>query len=194
MFEQTRIQLDHLFAGRGFPSGLIDLCVENFGVSAIDVIKRNPFTLLVRGFPGCGFIRVNQLYESMGLAGRAHESRKREVIYLWHAIKEGDGSVWYDSRVLCQNLARTISTKTNPRRAIAIGVRAGWLVQRRDKEGVLWLSTAEESGIERRLTEKLVAMIADIEGPPPETKPEFGDWILEHEEEFSGKAGVGVRS
>jgi exodeoxyribonuclease V alpha subunit len=53
--------------GGGFPRKLIDKCLKKWGETAPDRIRRDPFTLLVNGFPGCGFLRCDRLYLSLGL-------------------------------------------------------------------------------------------------------------------------------
>lgn len=173
-FESTRIQLGQLFDGRGFPQATIEKCIDIFGVNAVDCIKRNPFTLLVRGLPGCGFIRVNQLYESLGHVGKPREKRKREVIYLWHTMKEGNGSIWFDARQMVQNLARIITTRTDPKRSIQIGIRAKWLASRRDQNNTLWIAVYEESVTERLISQKLAAMLTGTE--VEEKKEAADDW------------------
>lgn len=174
-YETTRIQLGQLFQGRGFPQATIEKCIDIFGVNAVDCIKRNPFTLLVRGLPGCGFLRTNQLYESLGHAGKPREKRKREVIYLWHSMKEGNGSIWFEAKALAESLGRSITTKSNPKRAILIGIRAKWLACRRDQNGVLWIAVHEEATTEKFMSQKLALMILNCE-PKYVPSTEDGLW------------------
>ena len=76
--EDTKIELTNLFAGRGFPMALVDDCVTAWGILAPTRIKRDPHSLLVNEFSGCGFDRCDRLYVDLGLP---IDRLKRQVIW-----------------------------------------------------------------------------------------------------------------
>lgn len=155
-FETTRIQLAQLFDGSGFPQSTIESCIDMFGVHAADAIKRDPFTMLVRKFPGCGFLRVNALYEALGLP---KARLKRQVICLWHMLHEGNGSVWYDAEWCQQELTRKISTDVKFRKALQLGIRAKWLSIHRDDEGKAWIAAREHAACEEKLADLISVFV-----------------------------------
>lgn len=159
-FEDTRIRLTQLFDGRGFPQQTIEACIDTFGVNAYDAVKRDPFTMLVRKFHGCGFLRVNALYESLGLP-RAR--LKRQVICLWYLCNEaGNGSVWYDAEWCNQELSRMVSTDVKFSKAVKMGVRAKWLSTTRDEAGKFWLASREHANCEGELASVVAKFIGGL--------------------------------
>lgn len=156
-FESTRIGLTQLFEGRHFPQTTIEACIDTFGVNAVDAIKRDPFTMLVRGFHGCGFLRVNALYEALGLP---LARLKRQVICLWYLLTEGNGSVWYDAEWCAGELGRMISTDVNFKKAVRLGVRAKWLSVHKDPETRrVWLAANEHAVVESELANSLTELV-----------------------------------
>lgn len=167
-FENTRLQLNQLFEGRGFPQTTIEACIETFGVNAAEAIRRDPFTMLVRDFPGCGFLRVNALYESLNLpAGRL----KRQVICMWHMMHEGNGSVWYDAEWIAQELSRLVSSDVKFRKSLQLGIRAKWLSRRKDAEGKLWLAAREHAAVENDLVSLVSERLKGVQLCPGEMSP-----------------------
>ena len=160
-FESTRIALTQLFEGRGFPQSTVEACIDAFGVNAADAIKRDPFTMLVRGFHGCGFLRVNALYEALNLP---KARLKRQVICLWHMLQEGNGSVWYEADWAAGELARMISSDVKFVKAIKLGVRAKWLATYRDPSTRrLWLASREHAEVENELVRTLCGFVERCE-------------------------------
>lgn len=141
-FENTRMGLAMLFQGRGFTQKCIDMAIDDFGVAAVDRIKRDPFTLLVRGYPSAGFLRCDQLWRDLGL----NESRlKRQVICLWNVLREAGGDTWVEVDTAVRKLREQISSGINPVRAIKLGCRAKWLSRRRDENDRLFISERVEA-------------------------------------------------
>lgn len=156
-FETTRMQLASLFEGRGFSQKLIDDAIREFGVLAAERIRRDPFTLLVRKFHSAGFMRCEQLYRDLGLP--LHRL-KRQVICLWHLIQQADGSTWLDAEFAVGEMARLVSSRVDPKRAIRLGVRAKWLSVRRDEQGKLWIAERTEA-VAEAVVARRVAEIMD---------------------------------
>jgi len=156
-FETTRMQLTALLEGRGFSQKLIDDAIKEFGVLAAERIRRDPFTLLVRGFHSAGFLRCEQLYRDLGLP--LHRL-KRQMICLWHLIQKADGSTWIDAEFAVGEMARLVSSKIDPKGAIRLGMRAKWLSTKRDEDHRLWIAETQEAIAEaivaRRVGEILI--------------------------------------
>jgi exodeoxyribonuclease V alpha subunit len=155
--EDTKIELTNLFAGRGFPGALIEECVDRWRILAPARIKRDPFCLLVEGLTGCGFARCDRLYADLGLPV---DRIKRQVICLWHILKsDGSGNTWSDLDSAAVRLGEMIGgAKVKPKKAIKIGVRAGWLAVHEDESGKLWLAEGERARSESYLAEKLIEL------------------------------------
>ena len=187
-YETTRLELNQIFEGRGFQQGTIEACIDTFGVHAADAIKRDPFTMLVRGFPGCGFARVNALYESLNLP---KNRLKRQVICLWHLLTEGNGSVWYDADWSSQELTRLVTATVNFRKALTLGIRAKWLSTYRDGSGKLWIAAAEHAVVEEQLSGLLAKFVLPYVPPPPKPPCPFDlDGEEEDEDVWAGMEGV----
>ena len=140
-FENVRMKLVELFQGRGFSQQLIECCIKDFGVAAVQRITRDPFTMLVRRYPSAGFARTDQLYRDLGLN---EERLKRQTICVWHLLQQADGSVWIDLDYASGELRRMISARVNPKKAIQLGIRAKWLGKYKDANGKWWISERDE--------------------------------------------------
>lgn len=172
-FEETKVALTNLFAGRGFPGALIEECIGKWGILAPVRIARDPFCLLVEELPGCGFARCDRLYIDLGLPP---ERLKRQLVCLWHVLHEDStGSTWIDAEFATARLGQMIGgAKVQRKKAILLGVRAGWLAKRRDANGKLWLAEGQRARNEAYLAEKLL-LLRDWRAPevvPPGTMVE----------------------
>lgn len=159
--EQTRIELLGLFAGRGFSGALVDLCIQQWGLLAPVRIKRDPFALLVHGFPSCGFARCDTLYLELG---HNPARLKRQVICLWHlATSDTSGSTWLPADVLRQRLGEQVgAAKVKTKRAVQIGMRSGWLAVCHDEAGQVWIAEGKRARNEAYLAEKLLELVVAV--------------------------------
>jgi exodeoxyribonuclease V alpha subunit len=152
--ERTKIDLFTLFVGRGFPGILIHRCIARWGARAAEVVRRNPFRLLVDGMPGCGFKRSDKLFIDLN----GNPSRlKRQMLCLWHAIEsETDGNTWHPARRLATLLRETIGEQSaRPLDAARLGKRAGWLVSRKDEHNDVWLADATKVANEHTIAARV---------------------------------------
>lgn len=142
--EDTKIGLTNLFAGRGFPTALVEQCVSKWRILAPLRITRDPFTLLVNDMAGCGFARCDRLYIDLGLAP---DRLKRQMICIWHSLHaDSSGNTWVTADTAVQRLRQLVSgARLNPKKAIRLGLRSGWLAKRRDEAGVLWLAEGQRA-------------------------------------------------
>ena len=144
-FEQTKIDLLDLFAGKGFPGSLINRCIEVFGVKAAEHIRRDPFALLTRRLPGCGFLRVDTLYCELGLPT---DRLKRQVICIWHFIRTNPtGSTWVAMSQVIDEMRQKLIGDVRPQKAVELGVRAGWLMLRQ-VDGKWWAADRRQAEAE----------------------------------------------
>lgn len=148
-FEQTKIDLLDLFAGRGFPGELIGEVVQAWGVLAPRRIRRDPYSLLVQGFAGCGFARVDTLYRDLGLP---LNRLKRQTLCAWHWMKEqsfSTGSTWHTAAAVESAVGELVSGELKFSRALELGVRAKWICAEQRSGGELWLAVRQEAQAER---------------------------------------------
>lgn len=152
--EDTRIELTSLLHGRGFSGSLIETLAKLWGPSAVTRIRRDPFILLAKRFPGCGFLRVDRLYKELGLpVGKM----RRQMFCLVHAMREdNNGHTWHSAAVLAGKLRAMIDGLT-PRmeRVLRFGVKTGWLAVRKDERGQFWIADFEAAEAERVVAERL---------------------------------------
>lgn len=90
--EETHVALLDLLKGRRFRKVLPDLLIKDFGPAAAKVVRENPFILIEKHYPGCGFLLVNEMYLALG-----HDpcAIKRQVYALVYSLERlGDGSTW----------------------------------------------------------------------------------------------------
>lgn len=142
--ERTKVDLFGLFAGRGLHGKLIDAAIELWGAKAPDVIRRDPFKMLVADLPSAGFRRCDKLYGDLGYPS---DRLKRQLIYLWNWCRESsDGHTWHDGPAAVKALREGVTGKgVNPKRAILLGKRAGWLRLRKDDAGKLWIAETRKA-------------------------------------------------
>ena len=124
-YESTRIDLLTLFSTHGFPEPLVDVAIDKLGASAVGIIKRDPFTMMVRGWPGCGYQRCNAMYLKLG---RPPNKLKRQLMAItYYMMRFGDGSTWFPYPMLVEYLREVCDGNLQPRRVIELGIRSGQL-------------------------------------------------------------------
>jgi hypothetical protein len=168
--EDTKIELVGIFHGRGFPHTLVNHCIRVWGVLAPRRVHRDPFSLLVRRFPGCGFARCDRLYSDLGLPpGRL----KRQMICLWHSLRtSGEGHTWFPADHCKRALEQAVSgVKVNFVRTVKLGLRSRWLAKHIDASGQLWLAEYAKAESEIAVADKLASLLSG----PVELKPFTSD-------------------
>lgn len=151
-FQETRIRLLALIANKGFGEKAIDGCIEEWGVNAPDIVKRDPFKLMTSGVFGAGFMRCDRLWIEFGLP---LDRMRRQVMAAWDYMRSDmSGSTWHLKSDVIDNVKRLITGNARPDRAVAIAVRAGVLVQV-EREGKLWLAEREKAEHEEAVFEMI---------------------------------------
>jgi len=160
--QETKMQLFTLLDGRGFARDISDAIVKDFGVSGPERIKRDPFTMLVRRYRTATFNRCDIMHEEFCIDRGKEKSNepvvarlKRQMLFLWDMIDRSGGSAWIKREKAASDMGRTIKAVTNADRAIELGVRARWIVEREDEAGVRWLAVYSDA-----LDESMVAVYA----------------------------------
>ena len=160
--EETRIDLMDLFVGRGFPSRLANEVINKWGVHAPGRIRRDPFSLLVEGFKGCGFARCDRLYTDLGLP---LDSLKRQMICLWNAMQEqNNGHTWHPLWSITSQMKRLVSGNVRPEKAIELGTRSGWLVVRGEEKD-RWIAIGHYAKNESQLAWSISRLIESVMNP-----------------------------
>ena len=144
-------ELFNLFAGRGFPKAAVKACIAAWGDRAPRVIRRDPFKILVNDIPGVGFKRADKLYCDLG-----HNPLrlKRQTLAAWHWMRvNGSGNTWEIEGGLLKAVLSAAGSFDGAEfvRAVALGVRAGWLARRVGDDGVAYYAERGNAESERRL-------------------------------------------
>jgi exodeoxyribonuclease V alpha subunit len=135
--QKTKIDLYTLFHGRGLPASAALLCIGEWGAKAPEVIRRNPYALLMAGIPGCGFRRVDRLYRDLGLPLDAED---RQVYCALHAVYSVSGHTWVQADVVAGKINENLGEYADPPRAIQRSLERKVLIARQvgNQE---WLTT-----------------------------------------------------
>lgn len=154
-FESTLLELTQLLGGRGFTGETFKTLIKKWKTRAPEIVKRDPFKLLVEGIPGAGFGRCDALYADLGLP---RDRLKRQMICAWDIIrKDMTGSVWFSAATLERQLQERCGGGINFRKAIELGVRSGWLrVEKVDDQ--LFVSSEADASDEDAISEIILQM------------------------------------
>lgn len=178
--ERTRIELFGLFAGRGFPGKLVERSLAKWGAKAPDVIKRDPYRLMVSKLPGAGFKRCDKMYLE---SGGNPKSLKRQFLAGWNALREDrTGSTWIDADRVVDAIRDAVpGPACDPIKAIKLGIRAGWLRLRRDGR-LRWIAVADRARSEQHVADAIRRLSA--------ARPEWPTTIPTTEAEGDGLPSV----
>lgn len=168
--EEVRIDLMELFAGRGLPHSLTSHVIQEWGITAAQRIRRDPFCLLVNRFKGCGFLRCDELYMDLH---RKPWKLKRLMLCIWHYLQSNrDGHTWHDIGSVFAYVQANVSGfadcedrwgsgKDRFMKAIDLGRRGQkkWLALKKDSESRYWIAehrSAENESDIASLTSMLI--------------------------------------
>jgi exodeoxyribonuclease V alpha subunit len=156
-FEAVRIELLGLLSGRGFQlSRLIREVLQRLGRQAAQLIRENPYRLLLGGYPSCGWKRCDRLYLDLGHDAAAMERQALCAVY--HLREQADGSTWLPAEQVGAAVAAAIGERADPTAALIMARdELGLLVTRRDAADRVWVAEAinagEEEIVARRIKE-----------------------------------------
>lgn len=170
--EDVRIELASLFEGRGFTRELPDLLIKKWGIHAPRIVRHDPFKLMVSKLKTCGFNRCDRLYMDLGLPP---DRLKRQFACLWRALQEdSNGHTWFSlamaDKAIRESISGVSSENLNWKRAVKLGVRAGWLsVFKSPVDGSWWITERKRADAEERLQKSVAAI---MQARPPIAWPE----------------------
>lgn len=128
--EETNIRLGEILKGRGFPEKIYLWATKRWGIGCVDIIKKNPFRLLIEGAPGAGFLRCDLMWIEF-----AHDPNdiQRQMFGLWaYFDKDMTGHTWFPksggTAYLRDKLSSVTAIKTDE--ALEYGIKEGWLAKR----------------------------------------------------------------
>lgn len=169
-YEDAKIELIGLFAGKGFPNSTIKECIDKWKAKAPAQIRRDAFLLMTNKIAGAGFSRCDNLYLSLGgNPGRL----KRQALCAWYGIhSDGAGHTWHRPETAARKVKELIAgADPKPTVAIKLARRAGWLTKRAADDGSgaapsVWIADAKRAANEADVA-RIVAM-ADMPGGWPD--------------------------
>lgn len=161
-FQEIRIELTGLFAGRGFQREAVHACIKTWGTRAVEVVKRDPFKMLVANIPSAGFKRCDKLWTDD--IAKPKNALRRQFFCAWDALRGLDGDTWAMQGVIFEALAKQFGDSAKPKKVIEMGVRAKWF-ERRVVEGGKMMLIAErgKAEAERRVVTQLQWLMGDSE-------------------------------
>jgi exodeoxyribonuclease V alpha subunit len=155
--ERTKVELFGLFAGKGFRGEVIDRAIAQWGVRAPGMIRKNPFRLLLRRLPGCGFKRCDNLFLELGLS---KDRLVRQCAAAWNAIREDrSGSTWTDAQAVFDAVLSVIPT-ADPVKAMRYLIRGGWIRLRRGDGIARYVAVRERADAEQRIADNVRRLMA----------------------------------
>lgn len=155
-FEWVKIDLLGLFAGRGFQAGkLIKASLARWGAKAPHFIRHNPYLLMMKKMPSCGFKRCDRLYLDLGYK---RDRLKRQALQCWHTIhSDSTGHTWFPAKRIANTLAEALPG-ANPLRALKLALRAKLLAKHADENGEKWLAERKNANNEAIIADAVRSM------------------------------------
>lgn len=180
---RTKIDLLGLFKGYGLGERAIQDCLLTWGAKAAQVVRRDPFKMMVAQVRGAGYLRCDRLYQELGLPVRR---LKRQMLKLWYDLQtDYSGHTWFPIE----------RTKDITPKAVELGIRAKWLVVK-EVGGRKWITERRKAAAESALAAHLTRLAS--------WKPSIGsqvrtNWpaldsiegISDHQREEAAKALAG---
>lgn len=161
--EGVHIDLIDLLGGRGFPRNTAKLAIQEAGNRCVEFIRRSAYWL--RRFPGCSFLRCDQLYLDQG--GRP-AALKRQALAAWYAIaRDNEGNTWHRPELCEAGLrARISGTEVKAVPAMMLAKRAKMLSVLRNGDGQPWVAETRKAESERTVAEHIKTMLeAPVQWP-----------------------------
>lgn len=159
-FEATKIELIGMLQGRGFQlTRLLRALLAKWGARSPEIIRRNPYVLLMAKFPSAGWKRCDRLYLDLG--HRADRLKRQALCAAFYLRNESGGDTWLSADRVCQAIEQSVSgPNLDPVRALALAIRARKLDRHRDAQGNLWLAEYGKAANETRVAECLQELMS----------------------------------
>lgn len=157
-FEAVKIDLLSMFTGRGFGARAIKECIRLWRHKAGELVRRNPYLLLLKKVPGCGWKRVDRLYLELG---HPPARRKRQTLVAVAELRNGQsGDTWRPAAAIGDAIAKAVPVGADPLRALRLGIRAGVIARRKDSAGEVWLAEGAKARNEQAVAEHVRRLTA----------------------------------
>ena len=157
-FESVKVELLSMFAGRGFGNRVIKECIRLWRHRAGELVRRNPYLLLLKKLPGCGWKRVDRLYLELG---HPPARRKRQTLVAVAELRNSQsGDTWRPASVIGDAIAKAVPVGADPLRALRLGIRAGVIARRKDSAGEVWLSEGSKARNEQAVAEHVRRLVS----------------------------------
>ena len=156
---RTKIELFGLLNGFGFPRKAINRCLEKWGAKAANQVRRDPFRPMVERIPGFGFKRCDTLYLELG---KPKKALKRQMLAAWYALStDSEGNTWHGEGLLRRAILLAVGNKHDLQidRALELGIRSGWIVDKIDENGLRWFAQASKAQDELQLSRLIREML-----------------------------------
>lgn len=158
-FQETRVALLDLLSGKGFSEASMDACVKHWGVHAPQVVRRDPFKMMLKRVPQAGFMKCDKLWHEFGLPA---DKLKRQVMAAWYHLKsDQSGSTWHAKEDVIRTVRGLITGNARPEQAIAIAIRAKRLIQT-ERNGRLWVAEVKKAEDEDLIAEKVCKLMSIV--------------------------------
>lgn len=174
---RATIELLGLMDGRGFPKKTIDRAINEWGVKAPEIIRQNPFALMI--FSGCGFLKCDKFYLDLGL-DPAWIGRQSQCA--WHAtVKAADGSTWLpEAQIRGAIRAALAGVKADPDAALKHAIEVDKSLILAEHGGQRWVAERDKALAEQAIADHIAAALGETETQWPAVT---GDEISEHQRE-----------
>jgi len=179
--QKTKIDLIGLFKGFGFREKAIQDCLALWGAQSPQVVRRDPFKMMIAGVSGAGYKRCDRLYGDLGLPPHR---LKRQMLKAWYDLQtDSNGHTWFSRKQL---------SGVNVR-AIELGIRSKWFVTKTDDHGAEWITIKRKAIAEESVASHL-KRLASWRPPMGDTRRtkwpavELLEGVTDHQREQAGKA------
>jgi len=160
-----------LLNGRGFPRKTPKLLIKRkeWGARTPEILREDPFRLLVDKIPGCGFKRCDSLYLDLG---HDPKSIKRQALAAWYGVScDSNGNTWVLRSVAYDSVTANVGKSgTDPVAATRHAINEGYLceIQTSGINGPVvengshkWVAETWKSDQEHELAERIAAKMSE---------------------------------
>lgn len=154
------IALHDMLRGTGIYGRAIKQALRLWKSHAPERIRARPFTMMLNGLAGCGFLKCDLIYLKLG---HSPSRMLRQALAAWHAITRAsaeNGDTWLSLEASMKAVTERIAgTTPRPRRALALLCRAGHATTRIDAKGRVWVANRANAASERTVARRLLELL-----------------------------------
>lgn len=155
-YQETRVQLLDLLTKRGFGEHAIKGCIKKWGIRAAQIVRRDPFKMMLAKIPGAGFLRCDRLWCELGLPP---DKLKRQVMAISYTLRSDmSGSTWHSKEHVLTQIRSLVTGNPQPEQALRLAIRAKLLVQQ-EREGKLWIAETKKAHDEMEVAQSVLDLL-----------------------------------